>query len=236
MDANYMKNSERVKREAEAEGGMSFDGRPYDMVDWEYEASLPTWKQYWRAKWNLKPRGPMWLPQIIRMTWYLTVINFVLGIHGQIDGDLGGPFFYSRTSCCGVSNTPKELPKIYDVHYPKTFNDFHINTTYIRACDVPNLDPEDPYWSHSAYCQNWDYVRAFTQKLGAGRSMTLTMMSLFCMPIGAGFADKRGRKPMFVFGFMLGCARALSLPPSSFALHRPLPSLARRWMPGTQTG
>ena len=49
--------------------------------------------------------------------------------------------------------------------------------------------------------------------------MTLTMMSLFCMPIGAGFADKRGRKPMFVFGFMLGCARALS--PSSFALPRP---------------
>ena len=130
-----MKNSERVKREAEAEGGMSFDGRPYDMVDWEYEASLPTWKQYWRAKWNLKPRGPMWLPQIIRMTWYLTVINFVLGIHGQIDGDLGGPFFYSRTSCCGVSNTPKNLPKIYDVHYPKTFNDFHVNTTYLRACE-----------------------------------------------------------------------------------------------------
>jgi hypothetical protein len=153
----------------------------------------------------------MWLPQIIRMTWYLTVINFVLGIHGQIDGDLGGPFFYSRTSCCGQSGTPKELPQIYDVHYPDTFNNFHVNTTYIRACSVPLLDPEDPYWSHSAYCPNWDYVRAFTQKLGAGRSMTLTMMSLFCMPIGAGFADKRGRKPMFVFGFMLGCARNVAL-------------------------
>ena len=148
----------------------------------------------------------MWLPQIIRMTWYLTVINFVLGIHGQIDGDLGGPFFYSRTSCCGESGTPKNLPPIYDIHYPDTFNNFHVNTTYLRACDVPLLDSDDPYWSHSAYCPNWDYVRAFTQKLGAGRSMTLTMMSLFCMPIGAGFADKRGRKPMFVFGFMLGCA------------------------------
>ena len=149
----------------------------------------------------------MWLPQIIRMTWYLTVINFVLGIHGQIDGDLGGPFFYSRTSCCGQSGTPRNLPPIYDIHYPDTFNNFHVNTTYLRACDVPILDSDDPYWSHSAYCPNWDYVRAFTQKLGASRSMTLTMMSLFCMPIGAGFADKRGRKPMFVFGFMLGCAR-----------------------------
>jgi len=28
---------------------------------------------------------------------YLTVINIVLGIHGGIDGDVGGPFFYSRT-------------------------------------------------------------------------------------------------------------------------------------------
>ena len=204
MDSNYMRNSKRVREEANKEGGMAFDGRPYDMVDWEYEASLPKWMQYWRAKWNLKPRGPMWLPQIIRMTWYLTVINFVLGIHGQIDGDLGGPFFYSRTSCCGQSGTAAELPVIYDVHYPKTMINYHVNVSYLRACDVPELDPEDPYWSHTAYCPNWDYVRAFTQKLGAGRSMTLTMMSLFCMPIGAGFADKQGRKPMFIFGFLLG--------------------------------
>eukprot|EP01044_Picomonas_judraskeda_P028372 COSAG03_NODE_9397_length_723_cov_0.883013_1_plen_62_part_01 len=34
-DANYMRNSARVKAEAAAEGGMAFDGRPYDMVDWE---------------------------------------------------------------------------------------------------------------------------------------------------------------------------------------------------------
>jgi len=51
------------------EGMMKWDGRPYDMVDWEYEASLPYWRQIWRAKWNLLPRGPTWLPEIIRMTW-----------------------------------------------------------------------------------------------------------------------------------------------------------------------
>ena len=45
-DANYMKHSARARAEAEAEGGMAFDGRPYDMVDWEYEASLPFWQQY----------------------------------------------------------------------------------------------------------------------------------------------------------------------------------------------
>lgn len=69
MDAEYLRNSERHQKELNAEGGMAFDGRPEDMVDWEYEASLPTWRRLWRAKWNLKPRGPMWLPQIIRMTW-----------------------------------------------------------------------------------------------------------------------------------------------------------------------
>ena len=45
-DSNYMRNSARARAEAEAEGGMAFDGRPYDMVDWEYEASLPFWQQY----------------------------------------------------------------------------------------------------------------------------------------------------------------------------------------------
>ena len=30
-------------------------------------------ERWWRAEWNFKPRGPRWLPAIIRMTWYLQV-------------------------------------------------------------------------------------------------------------------------------------------------------------------
>ena len=54
--------------------------------------------------------------------------------------------------------------------------------------------------------------------------MSLTMTSLFFMPIGAGWADKRGRKPMFFFGHLLGiksltCNLLSSLP--FFILHDP---------------
>ena len=63
--------------------------------------------------------------------------------------------------------------------------------------------PDNSALSH-IYCPNWDYVRAFTQKLNAGRQMSLTFTSLFFMPIGAGLADKRGRKPIFLFGHILG--------------------------------
>ena len=183
---------------------MKWDERPWDLVDWEKENNLPWCHRMWRAKWNLKPRGPKWLPEIIRMTWFLQVIGIVMGIHGGVDGDLGGPFFYSRTSCCGFAGTPTELPATYDIHWPNTEIDYHHNISYYRACEVPILSPDDSAWSHSLYCVNWPYVRAFTQKLSAGRSMSLTMTSLFFMPIGAGWADKRGRKPMFFFGHLLG--------------------------------
>ena len=93
-----------------AYGRMAWDGRPYDLVDWEAEARRGCCARVWRGKWNLRPRGPRWLPEIVRMTWFLLVINLVMGIQGGVDGDLFGPFFYSRTSCCGANGTPKDLP------------------------------------------------------------------------------------------------------------------------------
>ena len=70
---------------------------------------------WWAAPWNLQARGPKWLPEIIRLTWYLQIINLVFSIHGTIDSDLAGPFFYSRTSCCGHSGTPATLDPKFDV-------------------------------------------------------------------------------------------------------------------------
>jgi len=186
-----------------SDGEMKWNERPYQLVDWAAEEKLGRWTQMWRAKWNLKPRGPLWLPEIIRMTWFLQVCGMVMGIHQSIDGDMAGAFFYSRTSCCGESGTPKQLPAHYDVHWPKTFNDYHVNVSHLKACDVPLLSPDDSAWSHSAYCPNWSYVKAFTQNLNAGRSMSLTAMSLLCMPIGAGLADKRGRKVILVMVHVL---------------------------------
>ena len=89
-------------------------------MDWEAEARKSWCSRMWRAKWNLIPRGPTWLPEIIRLTWYLQIIGFVIGLHTGIDGTLFQPFFFSRTSCCGESGTPKELPSKYDFKYPDT--------------------------------------------------------------------------------------------------------------------
>ena len=53
----------------EHEGLMYYSGYRYDLVDQEHEASLSSFQRCWRAQWNLKPRGPGWLPEIIRLTW-----------------------------------------------------------------------------------------------------------------------------------------------------------------------
>ena len=137
---------------------MKWNERPVDLVDWDAEARMSFCRRMWRAKWNLQPRGPRWLPEIIRMTWFLQVCGFVLGLHGSIDGDLGGPFFYSRTSCCGESGTAKELPAKFDVRFPKTFTDYHLNVSFIKACDVPLLSPDDSAWSHSDFCRQYSNV------------------------------------------------------------------------------
>ena len=89
-------------------------------VDWEAEEKKGFWTRLWRAKWNLIARGPIWLPEVIRLTWYLQVISVVVGLHQGIDNTLFQPFFWARTSCCGASGTPKELAASYDVHYPDT--------------------------------------------------------------------------------------------------------------------
>lgn len=43
--------------------------------------SCPAW---WNAEHNLRARGPKWLPEIIRLTWYLQLINLVFAIHGTV--------------------------------------------------------------------------------------------------------------------------------------------------------
>ena len=185
---------------------MAWDGRPYDLVDWEAEARRGCCARVWRGKWNLRPRGPRWLPEIVRMTWFLLIINLVMGIQGGVDGDLFGPFFYSRTSCCGANGTPKDLPSEYDIHWPDTMKDYKINVTTIKACNATALalKRDDPNWSHSLYCPNWKYVKKFTQQLNAGRSVYLKGVSMIALPMGAGLGDSIGRKPILVFSSLMG--------------------------------
>lgn len=80
----------------------------------------------------------------------------------------------------------------------------HVNVTKLKACEVPLLPRHDPYWSHSPYCPNWNYVKDFTLDLTTKRNIYLTFAGAVFMPIGAGFADKQGRKPVLFFNFLMG--------------------------------
>ena len=53
---------------------------------WEREEGESDCSYWWRAQWNFKPRGPLWLPQIVRMTWYLQIVTMMTSIQGKIDG------------------------------------------------------------------------------------------------------------------------------------------------------
>ena len=131
----------------------------------------------------------------------------VFGIHDGIEGDLGQAFFWSRSSCCGQMGSQASLGHRYDSRWPNTainYNQDSANHTTILACEVPLLKKSAPYWSHSEWCRNYDYVKYFTTQLWAKRQAYMTMVSLFFLPIGAGIADKKGRKPMFLFQQLMG--------------------------------
>jgi hypothetical protein len=155
--------------------------------------------KWWRAEWNFKPRGPLWLPAIIRMTWYLQVINMLESIQGQINGDLANPFFYSRTSCCGNAGTPVDLPTQFDIVRPETLDVYDMDVDRIAACDLPYLPNDDPRWSYSIHCPNPEYVRFYSQRIWAWRNSLINIVAMAVLPVGAGLSDTFGRKPVLVF-------------------------------------
>jgi hypothetical protein len=95
----------------------------------------------------------------------------------------------------------------------------HVNVTKLKGCEVPILARTDPYWSHSPYCPNWDYVKDFTQNLGVQRNVLITFAGAVFMPIGAGIADKVGRKPILFFCFLMGMKGLLANLVSSTRTH-----------------
>lgn len=165
-------------------------------TDGEKQSACTKW---WRAEWNFKPRGPLWLPAIIRMTWYLQVINMLESIQGNVNGELSNPFFYSRTSCCGNSGTPTTLGTEFDVVRPETLDVYGLDVDVIAACDLPYLPSNDERWSYSVHCPNPEYVRFYSQRIWAWRNSLINIVALAVLPVGAGLSDTYGRKPVLVF-------------------------------------
>ena len=67
-------------------GGGGADPADCASAGWEREEGESDCSYWWRAQWNFKPRGPLWLPQIVRMTWYLQIVTMMTSIQGKIDG------------------------------------------------------------------------------------------------------------------------------------------------------
>ena len=67
-------------------GGGAADPADWASAGWEREEGESDCSYWWRAQWNFKPRGPLWLPQIVRMTWYLQIVTMMTSIQGKIDG------------------------------------------------------------------------------------------------------------------------------------------------------
>ena len=120
-----------------------------------------------------------------------------------------------------AQDCPVKLAAKYDVHYPDTLINYGKNVSFIAGCDVPALPKENAFWSHSDFCPNWGYVKEYIQDLNATRGLVITMFSLLFVPIGAGIADKQGRKPILFFGFLMGVQGLLAnlLASTDFFIH-----------------
>ena len=175
------------------------------------EPAPSAWVRRWRAEQHLRPRGPLWCPDILRITWYLQVLVLVQSIQDTVDGDLFGPFFWTRTSCCGNAGTPVRLGPEFDVSYPETlsylpFLDYspaNVTTLVLNGCELPMLPNNHVTWSHSIYCPSFAYVRYFQQIIWATRNSVMGLVALVAMPMGAGLGDSVGRKPILVFSAVM---------------------------------
>ena len=111
-----------------------------------------------------------------------------MGMHGAIDGDLGGPFFQSRTSCCGSPDRPKgEAPTTWPYpHYkdatlpggelnptdtPGQLNshfDIHWPDTVIYYSNCEKVVPKSPYCKANASIYKCAATLPFRRRLLRG--------------------------------------------------------------------
>ena len=163
----------------------------------EERAKESKWTRIWEAQHNLRPRGPACVPQVLRLTWHLSIVVWLFSFTLYVDGDATMPYKYSRVSCCGANGTPKNLPSHYDLKLK--------NGTVIGACDIPAVARSDPTWSHSMHCANYAYVQQFIQELQAIRTPIVQIANAACLPLGAAAADAFGRKTIMIFSISLSC-------------------------------
>ena len=78
-----------------------------------------------------------------------------------------------------------------------------LNAYGIPACAVPEMDRDDPRWSHSLHCDNDNYVLDTTQATKTAYSVLNALGTILFLPTGGHVGDAWGRKKvLFWTGFV----------------------------------
>ena len=161
--------------------------------------------------------------ELLRKTWTLVLVAFLLNIHTDIDTSMLQPYFFTRVVCCGQGEggSGPELPQVGDYagHDLQLFIDEEqcdcdIVETYgkhavdpvnrtIRSCDVPALPADDALWSHSDHCNNFPFVQQEAQTLRTTWGSLQALCFLVYLPVCAKISDTYGRRQVFLYTTIL---------------------------------
>ena len=143
---------------------------------------------------------------LIKVTWKLVVVSFLMSIWNVIDADLFKPFLFSRVHCCQPGMAPLDgsynLTSAAQIDAYIGQGAFESGLRNVGACEVPAMARDNVYWSGSVHCANKAFVQQEAQSLNAIYSAIKTYTTLLVLPLGGHWADCWGRKRvLFLTGF-----------------------------------
>lgn len=174
--------------------------------------------------------------ELLGITWKLVLATMILGLHKEVDQQILTPFLYTRVRCCGSEPGPPTSPAVQRPGEPalpaayaygdhivwlnvterscncdlaKSYPGAPVVQGSIAPCDVPWLTPDDPLWSHSATCRNYQFVQAEVNSVNNWFSLWQAMGALLLVPICGKLADLYGRRPIFKVTTLMPCVAFL---------------------------
>ena len=174
--------------------------------------------------------------ELLGITWKLILATMILGLHKEIDTQILTPFLYTRVRCCGSEPGPPSRPAVqrpgeaplpaayaYGDHIvwlnvtetscncdlAKSYPGATVVQGSIAPCEVPWLAADDPLWSHSGTCRNYQYVQAEVNSVNNLFSVWQAVGALLLVPVCGKLADIYGRRPVFNVTTLMPCVAFL---------------------------
>ena len=118
---------------------------------------------------------------LLKATWKLVLVTFLLAVYAKLDGDFWSPFLYSRVHCCdkGGNGGPMLAGK-----YNQT-----LGGAVVPACEVPAVERDDEMWSQSIHCDNRAYVLDQKQQTDTMYQSLKLLGTILFLPIGGHVGD-----------------------------------------------